>query len=84
MIHDLCIVSRNSNIITGSKAQFNPNEARGLKAVSVDWEKLTTGMCSDRLQKARDIIGEIVSVCGAILCTTALAEDGEHVKSSEV
>ena len=36
----------------------------------MNWTSLTSGSCLERLDLARDVVGQIVSVCGGILPAT--------------
>ena len=60
-------------------ATLYPAEARALSSVTIPWDKLSTGPCVERLHVARQVVGDIISACGAVMPSTSDTDEGDEV-----
>ena len=60
-------------------ATLYPAEARALSSVTIPWDKLSTGPCVERLHVARQVVGDIISACAAVMPSTSDIDEGDEV-----
>ena len=62
-----------------ASATLYPAEARALSSVTIPWDKLSTGPCVERLHVARQVVGDIISACAAVMPSTSDIDEGDEV-----